>query len=49
MIIKKYHLYWKYHLYGCSEQKQPPDMFYKKMFLRIFHNLQENTCVGVSS
>ena len=28
-------------------QKQPPDVFYKKkMFLKIFQNAQENTCVA---
>ena len=29
-------------------QKQLRDMFYEKVLLKIFQNLQESTCVGVS-
>ena len=29
-------------------QKQPPEVFYKKLFLKISQYSQENTCVGVS-
>ena len=29
-------------------QKQPPEVFYKKLFLTTSQNSQENTCVGVS-
>ena len=29
-------------------QKQPPECFIKKVFLKISHNLQENTCARVS-
>ena len=28
-------------------QKQPPEVFYKKLFLKIRQYLQENTCTGV--
>ena len=28
-------------------QKQPPEMFYKKVFLKISQNSQEKTCAGV--
>ena len=29
-------------------QKQPPEMFYKKNFLKFLQNSQENTCAKVS-
>ena len=29
-------------------QKQPQEVFYKKVFLKISQNSQENTCAGVS-
>ena len=29
-------------------QMQPPEEFFKIVFLKIPHNSQENTCVGVS-
>ena len=29
-------------------QKQPPVVFYKKLFLKISQNLQENNCARVS-
>ena len=28
-------------------QKQPPELFYKKLFLNISQNLQENNCARV--
>ena len=28
-------------------QKQPPQLFYEKVFLEISQNLQENTCAWV--
>ena len=32
----------------CVRQKQPPETFYKKLFLRISQYSQENTCVADS-
>ena len=29
-------------------QKQPSELFYKKLFLKILQYSQKNTCVGVS-
>ena len=28
--------------------KQPPEVFYKKVFLKLSQNSHENVCVGVS-
>ena len=33
---------------GSILKKQPPEVFYKKLFLKISQYLQENTCVGWS-
>ena len=30
-----------------NAQKQPPEVFYKKMFLNISQNSQENTCASL--
>ena len=30
-----------------EDQKQPPELFYKKVLLKILQNWQENTCVRV--
>ena len=32
----------------CSIQKQPPEVFYKTAFLKIWQNSQENSCARVS-
>ena len=31
-----------------AQQKQPPERFYKKLFLKISKKRQKNNCVGVS-
>ena len=34
--------------YRVKKQKQPPEIFYEKGFLKIFRNSQENTCGRIS-
>ena len=39
---------WKKRKLLMVVKKRPPKVFYKKVFLKISQNSQENTCVGVS-
>ena len=39
--------FWYYHVYILSKSNRT-EVFYKKVFLKISQNSQENTCTGVS-
>ena len=39
---------WQKLGYKEASQKQPPEVFHKKMLLNFFQNSHKNTCIGVS-
>ena len=39
---------WQKLGYKEASQKQPPEVFHKKMLLKIIQNSHKNTCIGVS-
>ena len=43
LVICEYIISW-----DLNREKQPSEVFYKKLFLKISQYSQENTCVGVS-